>query len=327
MKRTSTSIHDRLRRGAMLGVVGLSACACTMAQNLIPNGSFEEFWNPCENGSSYDFLNDWIQTSCAFTPGLLAECYDDEVPQSSIGYQEALDGEAFIILNTFVEFEGPFAPGNNPLTYAYVLLTEPLVADQRYCLRLGVNLVDSSCYRTSKLNAFFWYGTTSRCTQNDTLWDDYAQVTFDISEVDTSGWTIMEGDFIAEGGENSLTLGAFQFGSEIDTVFIGHFLPILGDMARYFVDDIQLVACNGVGEVEHSSVPVVSILGTVTQGILRVRSTDQANVPFQLYTIDGRLVQSGVLGMGENALDVIELAAGVHLLRTVDMPQRFVVLR
>ena len=106
MNRRTTCVRDRLRRSAMLGVVGFCTLACTTAQNLIPNGGFEEFWNPCENGSSYDFLNDWISTSCAFAPALLAACYDDEVPQSSIGYQEALDGEAFIILNTFVEFDG-----------------------------------------------------------------------------------------------------------------------------------------------------------------------------------------------------------------------------
>jgi len=279
---TTNTLYSRMRRSAMLGVIGLGTCVCTMAQNLIPNGSFEEFWNPCSKGSDYQFLNDWISTSCAFTPGLLAACYDDEVPQSSVGYQEALDGLAFIILNTFVEFEGPFSPGNNPLTYAHVLLTEPLVADEHYCLRLGVSLVDSSCYRTSQLNAFFWYGTTSRCTSNDTLWDDYAQVTFDISEVDTSGWTILEQDFVAEGGENSLTLGAFQFGSEIDTVFIGHFFPILGDMARYFVDDIRLVACHGVGVDEPSGVAGVTMLGSLVQDVLRVRYSGQGNTAFQV---------------------------------------------
>lgn len=120
--------HNRMKRFIILLVVCLAGERFCAGQNLIPNGSFEEFWNPCSKGSSYQFLNDWISTSCAFTPGLLAACYE-EVPQSTLGYQEALDGEAFIILVTFEEVEGPFTPGNNPLDYAHVLLTEPLVAD------------------------------------------------------------------------------------------------------------------------------------------------------------------------------------------------------
>lgn len=307
-------------------LAGFGLAVQVHAQNLIPNGSFEEYWNPCSKGASYNFLDDWILTSCAFFPGLLAEC-DGDVPQSSLGYQEALDGGAFLMLITFTENIGPLSPGNNPLYYAHVLLTEPLVADQRYCLRLGVSLADSSSYRTTELNAFFWYGTTSRCASNDTLWDDSAQVTFDISEVDTSGWTILEKDFVATGGENSLTLGAFQFGNEIDTAFISSHDLLTGDKARYFVDDIRLVACAGVGLPEYTFPPSISPIGNLAADVLMVRNNARAAESYSIHALDGHLIRTGALLPGDNALDVGDLAEGVYVLRTQALEQRFVVMR
>ncbi len=310
----------------------LTPLSMARAQNLIPNGSFEYFTSACgDDGVEYADLENWTYPSCCLPPGLVSACMNDMpwqagVPNNAAGFQPALDGDSYAGFQTYIHPPST-APGNNAIDYFLVELIEPLTADQRYCLRLGLNLHDSSAYRTTALHAFFWYGTTSRCAQNDTLWDDYAQITFDITDVDSSEWTILEEDFVANGGETSLTLGAFQFGDEIEATFIQTNAWFNLDAASYWLDDVRLVACDGVGLHEHADGSIISLIGNLVRDELVVRNGDQGAEPFGIYALDGHLIRIGALLPGDNTLDVWGLAEGVYMMHTTNTRQRFVVMR
>ncbi|HMC96961.1 MAG TPA: T9SS type A sorting domain-containing protein [Flavobacteriales bacterium] len=229
--------------------------------------------------------------------------------------------------------EGGF-PDGNPQKYANVDLTEPLVADQRYCLRLWMNMADSSNYKTRSFHAFLWYGTPTICNYNDTAWDTHAAVTFDISQVDSVEWTLLEGEFIASGGESNITLGAFQFGSEIDSVLLHHSPG--GDLAMYFIDNVQLWACQ-VGVNESIDDPQFAVYPIPASDVLNVSIRGSHLASLVVIDALGRTVTPATwtgrsFGSGTHALDVGALAPGQYLLEVktrdgVAGTKRFVIAR
>lgn len=242
-----------IRFRTALAIALLAPSVPMVGQNLVPNGSFEEFEVDCGFPNTYYEYHElayWTRPECAAEPVVFHRC-DGAVPSNEYGFQETHSGDATIYIWTLrMNSSGGF-PDGNPQFYPSVNLTEPLAAGQQYCLRLWINLADSSNYRTGALHAFLWYGTPSVCNYNDTMWDTYAAVTFDISQVDTAEWTMLEGSFTASGSESNLTLGAFQFDEEIDSVLIAHDHDQIGDLAVYFIDDVEIWACEvGVNEME-----------------------------------------------------------------------------
>lgn len=289
-----------------------------VGQNLVPNGDFEEYSSDCDQGlTSFDLVS-WTTPECAAIGGLLHAC-NGQIPTSALGYQPAYSGDAFAVTWTLrLNSPGGF-PDGNPQMYLSVPLTEGLVAGQHYCLRLRMARADSSSYATGAFHAFLWYGVPSVCNYNDTMWDTYAAVTFDISGVDTSGWHLLEGEFTASGGEVNLTLGAFQFGDEIDSVFIDHYFEGQGDLAIYFIDDVELWACE-VGMGETIGPPDMNIWPNPTSDMLVVDVPGTDPYLLQVYDAVGRRVLSKVVPAqlfqsGKQSLDVGGLLPGRYVLQ------------
>jgi len=297
----------------------LARTGATHGQNLVPNGGFEEFTTNCAFGIGYNSLEDWGYLTCGVSPGLFHACNNSVgngggVPQNALGYQQAHGGDAFISTWTLrMNSQGGF-PDGNPQKYANVDLTEPLVANQHYCLRLWMNMADSTCYETGAFHAYVWYGTPSICNNQDTAWDTNATVTWDISGVDTSAWTLLEGEFDANGGETSLTLGAFQFEEEIDSVFLADHSALLGGLlAIYFIDDVELWACQ-VGVGEGLEAPPMSLFPNPATDVVTITVPgpfDRGSL--EVIALDGRTVASRAVVGPHVQLDVSDLPAGEYV--------------
>lgn len=289
-------------------------------QNLVPNGSFELFTESCEFGLNYTMLANWERVECAEKPDVGHECYG-AIPNTGIGFQYAQNGSAMISSATARFHVTGTLPEGNPQTYATVDLVEPLVAGQHYCLRLWVNRADSSNYRTSVLHAFLWYGVPTVCNYNDTAWDTYAAVTFDISEVDTVDWTMLEGGFTATGSESNLTIGAFQTPEEMDTVFVQNDYDEQGMFAIYFIDNIELWSCE-VGVHEFSDGIPMRIHPNPASDNLWVELEGSSRYALEAQDATGRKVladqlSAGSFAAGKHRLDVSRLSPGRYVLRAI----------
>lgn len=268
----------------------------TRAQNLVPNGSFEEYDTECENGVNTYMVVAWDEVSCGLPFGYANACNNSfgngsGVPYGGLGFQYAEDGDGFISIWTLrMESQGGF-PDGNPQMYATVELTDPLLAGQHYCLQLKVNMADSSCYRTGALHALVGYGVPNVCNYQDTAWDTYATATWNISNVDTANWMLLDAEFDANGGEDNLTLGAFQTADEIDSVFVAdHSLLLGGLLAIYFIDNVKLWACN-VGLEEREGLGTLELYPNPASDVLNVvLPTGWRTGVLELFAADGRLV-------------------------------------
>ena len=297
----------------------LAGCAVAecRAQNLLPNASFEEYEIECIGGVGYPSVLDWSTPECANGFMYFNECNntiapDGGVPQNSLGHAMPNTGAAYCGIVTFTYPEN----GGNVKRYGSTSLSAALVQGETYCLRFYLSLGDSSAYTTSALHAFLWYGLPSTCGYNDTLWDEYAAVTYDLSGVGPDGWTLMEGSFVAEGGEVNLTLGSFLYGADIDTTETG-LIQQPTPMAMYYIDDVYLGPCDiGMGEVANDDTMEVYPNPAVDE--LRVSFRDVRPTEVRVVNAVGAEVLRKPVSSSTMSLDISVLAPGAYQMRVLE---------
>ena len=309
----------------VVGAIGLGFS--TLAQNLIPNGGFETFTEDCEFGfGGYLFMDNWRTLNCGNTPGSAHACNNDlgnasGVPQNGQGYQQAHGGDGYMMTKPLFTDAQSGWPDANPREYANVDFVQPLQADQLYCLRFWMNLVDSTCYKVDRFHARVGYGVPTLCTSADTAWDTNATATFDISAVDTSIWHLLEAEFVANGGETNLTLGCFQMIDEVNATFIADHSGDFGALyAAYFIDDVEVVACQ-VGIPETAALSF-SLFPDPADAHTLLQFEGTSNAMLRLLNSLGQIVTppnwpSKLISAGQHALDTSELPSGQYVVQLV----------
>ncbi|MCC7332955.1 MAG: gliding motility-associated C-terminal domain-containing protein [Flavobacteriales bacterium] len=210
-----------------------------LAQNLIPNPSFEVY-DTCPSSESQP-NNFQLQHALGWQiPTLATSDYFNicnttvvGVPTNFMGYQVPKEG------NAYAGFGLEFGP---PHWFEYIqtTLNSSLIEGNKYKFSFYVNLANGSDYALEKIGAWF---TPNVISSNNTLplFSTLPQIENTTSFItDTVGWTKVEGEFIAKGGENYLTIGYYSDTNNIDTLRIKPFAPTVSFWIYYYVDGITL---------------------------------------------------------------------------------------
>lgn len=205
------------------------------AQNLVPNGDFEYYtkcpdgygqldrafpwYNP--NSGSSDYYNE-----CFVPPGFLL---DVGVPSNTYGYQYALSGEGYAglasIVNTLNGYE-----------YFATPLSASLEAGEDYCVSFWITLADSLCLSVNNLGVYF--SSDSIFSTSTTHINVMPQILWTGFIIDQQNWILVEGSFIAEGGENFMAIGTFDTTEMEVYQFCDD--PFAASAAYYYIDDVSV---------------------------------------------------------------------------------------
>ncbi len=223
-------------------------CSFVRAQNLVPNGDFEQYW-VCPNGAG-NLLNPPIfpltnpySPKFWYDPNISTSDYfntcstlpaETGVPYNSFGFQLPHSG------NAYCGFNGIATCPEWCAEYIATPLNETLIAGQTYCLSFWIVNTDSACWVNNGLGA---------CFSSDSIhFDDYlvenlpnGNILFDEIITDTSNWTLFSGMYEASGGEKFLSIGNFSDGN-FDTLHICN--SSVWNLSYYFIDDVSLVDCS-----------------------------------------------------------------------------------
>jgi hypothetical protein len=287
------------------------------AQNIIPNGNFEdtassffgsvkaENWDTPTNGSP-DYLTPFHQDNF---PKLSA-------PNNFPGYQEAKSGIAYSGLIIYSLFAN-----NDSKRYREYLqnrFTKPLVQDSLYCLQLYVSLADSQLFASkNKLGVYF---SQNQVGSNDFFYlpvQPQIMVSPDTFITEKERWVEYNFEYQAQGGEEYITIGNFTDSTEVDTLKVGGGDPNNPDFigTYYYIDDVYLGHCD--------SIPLDTGVGLQESELIgrnhrlypnpaneAVRLTFEVRVneefTFSLYDLQGRLVQEQLLQVGNEHRIVLQ---------------------
>ena len=287
------------------------------AQNLVPNPSFEDYvdcpWSPGFNSKPL-YWDRWDQSpeyfnSCAGTLGNVDTLLD--VPWNGITWQYAYDGEGYVGGATYQS--GDFheqigAP-----------LLQSLVVGQTYYASFYTNLAMRGSYWPAR-----WASNNMGLlfTMDEHIWSmntgagpefalrNYAQVYSDEVILDTTGWTLISGSFVADSAYQYVVIGNFFQDVLTDTVH----LELGGTIGAYYLYDNVCVSpnpgqCPMVTSVEDDNDPVIQVFPNPVSSVLNVQF--QGAVVIAVYDGVGRLVFAQ-RGSGFHALSVDMLAPGKY---------------
>jgi hypothetical protein len=208
-----------------------------LAQNLVPNPSFEDTVS-CPYGSeNLDDALDWINCSSADYFNVCANPFDSGVPNNFGGYQMPASGNAYAGLITYATISP------NYREYAACNLTSPLTIGIKYYVSFKVALAIENVYNpancaSDKIGAMF----TTYFYDCDTLVEspfisNNPPVFTDSIITDTLNWTRITGSFVADSAYTYFIIGNFFDDANTDTTkFFTSFSTY--DLSYYFIDDV-----------------------------------------------------------------------------------------
>ncbi len=261
------------------------------SQNIVPNGSFENYtfcpnsfaqiykangWfqphkypgsNSVNNSSSSDYFN-----ACSGSTMV-------SVPLNAGGFQFANTGNGYIGIGYYT----PNSNGNAFREYAEVELSQVLTANKKYNLKYFICLANESWFSITKFDAHFSNDSLIYTSQNLYKIPVTPQIQYNGRISDTLNWVMVSGSFVALGGEKFLTLGNFQDGSVCDSLIVNN-NPTIGG-AYYYIDDVSLVedttlSIEEISEVDFAVYPNPSkgkVQVISQQGISEIKVMDIRN--------------------------------------------------
>jgi OmpA-OmpF porin, OOP family len=212
------------------------------SQNLAPNPEFEDYTICPANWLNYGEplpTVPWVQGNAA-SADYCNSCViglNVSVPANYYGFQIPHSGEGYVGILARANIE-------DYREYIQAQLTEPLVPDQGYYVSFYISLADTLCGSKS-FGAYF---------SNAPPPYDYNQVIDVVPQIESNGaylnntheWTLISGCFIANGGEQYITIGNFR--DDTYAMLDPNCIPWT-QSSYYYFDDISVVPMD-VGDLD-----------------------------------------------------------------------------
>jgi len=216
-------------------------------ENLVPNGSFEEYYN-CPSYAEGFYINAckyWTSPTLG-SPDYLNACSVDfdsslntylfSVPQNAAGNQFAEDGDAYAFL-----YLGQTDNYSQPAycEYIQIELVKPLEEGKLYNLKFYAHNPGIRC--TNTIGVLFSQYEINE--QHQTLIQSEPQFMSDSNMFfcDTNKWYELNYTFFSDGSERYMTIGLFKEGSEINqTDYQGNILLNENIEALFYIDNVSL---------------------------------------------------------------------------------------
>ncbi len=253
------------------------------AQNLVPNGDFEEYKGCPTGGAQLDSCTFWFNPSNA-SPDYYNHCSLNpltSVPYNNFGIQKPHSGNGYAGLITYWHPEVP-----NYHEFIEVPLKTLLEPNVCYHVSFYVNLSNSSKKSSTNIGVYF----------SDSIIKDvncYCPLPFtpqfsnqSVNLPDTLNWTLIEGDFIANGGEQYMIIGNFLNDAATITTYVNSSGWL--SQVYLYIDDVSVYACN---------TPVYSANAGANQDICNGKTTSlemlhQEDYKYRWFTIDSSLIDT-----------------------------------
>lgn len=278
-------------------------------ENLIPNGSFEEF-DSCPDGISCSGLLElavgWYEpTTC--TSDLYHQCANGGCSVPTVESVYPFDGTGMAHIGLFS------GPGEEKREYAAIRLTEALQGDSLY--QFSVRLHKSGGANSAAVGAIGAYFATDSSvdyTINHGRIDVSAQLQRNPDSIMTStnSWYYWADTLEAIGGELFVVLGNFLADAQTS-----YHQPSLSNSSSYYIDDISLTKIskpNSVNSRREMDIGFNVSPNPATDMVCMACNEKLSPTATRLLTTDGREVFSAPW---QRNLDVSDLSDGVYLLQ------------
>lgn len=207
------------------------------AQNLIPNGSFEQFYHCPTTTGQLDSCIGWHNVKN--TPDYFNACADSitavSIPSNVCGTQYPFEGNGYIGLYTYLYWTFYREIIGTMLTYTMEIGNNYHIS-MRVSRGNWTNQADNQT-ATNKLGLRFT--TFPYSLVNSPQINNYAQIYVDSVITDTMNWVLLSWDYVPDSAYTHVYLGNFFDDAHTDTINIGWTFG----QSYYYVDSVNII-CN-----------------------------------------------------------------------------------
>jgi len=222
------------------------------AQNLVLNPSFENvanapycFFQGVYNWHDTDALSDTCTTPDVFgsgfmlPPPLVMPNPFSSSPNAALGYQYSRTGSNHAGIIVYDTLPSPYRE------YLEGTLSAPLLAGKQYKVKFYINLAEiGSQYASNSIGVYF---SNTLLQKNHCTTPGNFNVTPQLQYIgpiltDSVNWVPLEWTYIAQGGEQYITIGNFNSNANTTTTIVKQSAD--HPIAYYFIDDVEVTALN-----------------------------------------------------------------------------------
>ncbi|MFI5220339.1 MAG: T9SS type A sorting domain-containing protein [Bacteroidia bacterium] len=289
-------------------------CGVCRGQNLVPNGSFEQYTS-CPTGvNQIDSCLFWI------CPQICSSDYFNQCADSSSSVGVPVNFIYFPIRgyqypNSGLGYAGIFLWIQSVINYREYIegtISQPLNAGACYHFEMYINLSNNSKFTNSDIGVYF----------TDTLitgmnFGGLMAFTPSISNTngnnpDTLNWILVSGNYTAVGGESYFLIGNFKDDLNTDTILIN---SIGSDRVYVYIDDVCLTPCGSLcttGIEEQSKMEQIKIYPNPVINKLNATAKGNEPVEINLFDITSRKIFNQTF-TNSTSINTEQLAKGIYL--------------
>jgi hypothetical protein len=294
------------------------------AQNLVPNGDFEQYSGCPTDYAQFDSLLSWLNINdnvLAYgSPDYFNQCSGASnvgVPSNIFGFQQAHSGVAYsgIVLKNILTIP-------DYREYMEVPLSSTLVAGNCYYFQMYMSLSDTYAFTSDDVGVYF----------SDTLFahiNNYFRLPFTPQISNTQGifpdninWTLVSGNYTATGGENYLLIGNFLNDNNTNTILVNSSAQYNG--VYIYIDDVSLTPCTGIEEQNTNE--AITIYPNPVKELLVISDKRTGIREIEIYDLFGRRVLKSEVGSQrtEMTINISKLSPGIYFLKAGNEVRKFV---
>lgn len=207
------------------------------AQNLVPNGNFEDFDSCPSNNGEISVATHWNHPTEIGIPDYFSNCAGNScevcVPDNFAGSELPLSGSGYAGFAAYVDVP---SLSEYYAEYLQTRLTETLQKDAWYEVTFSLSLADGCIYAFDELGIYF-SNNQINADSNLKLSQYSPQVVTANAITEKEGWVQVKECFVASGGEQYITIGAFDTSSQkVTWVDFGSPNPA----AYYYIDNVSV---------------------------------------------------------------------------------------
>lgn len=288
-------------------ILFLASINFVISQNLVPNGSFEEYYQ-CPEYQANLFTEYWFKTpnNWPASPDYFNDCSLEEtqadVPDNISGYQFAHEGNGYT---------GVFCYGvdSGQREYIEVQLESPLIANLEYEFSMYVSLADQFGLGINNFGALFTNNIVEGNGDQNPYIDADPQVKAITPIISKVNWTLISGTFIAEGGEEYLTIGNFFTDEETEAIVV--FGGPFSTWSYYYIDSVslfQVILDTNDNSLENH----LNIYPNPVSEILHISNLKSDNYTVKIFSLQGQMLKIDT--SSSDKINVEDLKSGIYFI-------------
>jgi len=198
-------------------------------------------------------------------------------------------------------------------------LITPLIIGEKYFISFKASLSSLNFCASNNLGVLFSTVPHIDTAQTFSTWniENFAHINFTLITTDTSNWTTISGDFIADSAYKYIIIGNFFNNSNTD-IFITN--NDTNCQIYYYIDDICVSIDSSTCDIQtdivrHKLYNKINIYPNPTKNTVFIELNKNINAKIEIYNLSGELMLEKHINTKKETINLTNFNSGIYFIK------------